>query len=372
MEIILIGIIIFAVLIFKRKAINMNRKEKKDVMLVTKDKNKLHINDDNKIFLTFKTRLYKRWTLLEDRLLYGKKEISFQDIIFVKCKHESRIIEVRIDKRGKRKTLHLGFHEKDKENAYIALSYIEEKAILSIQHRKILTKNTIKNLKQEIGFQSDKIYRIERRLFLVDDTRKEFIIGDIEEGGLFNHTLYKFSDLLDFELNEDGKSIIKGTTTQHYSSWHGTGLHAGTSFSGDKIEVPKCTYLAVRILVNDMKNPQKLLTFIDRENMTSIKQQFEGVNDNENIAAYRDMPVPKNEDVYRHNINMAREIAAVLTVIQSQGVAQESSISTTTENKESKTSDQILEELKKFKQLSEYGIITLEEFEVKKKELLGL
>lgn len=80
------------------------------------------------MYVTVKVPLNKEWTLLEDRIIYGKKEIMLSDVVCVKSFSKptffaSGLIDVTYEKN---KSLWLSFDKKTLEVAEAAKKYIEE------------------------------------------------------------------------------------------------------------------------------------------------------------------------------------------------------------------------------------------------------
>lgn len=77
--------------------------------------------------LSFKVALQKQWTLLEDRLIYGKEEILLTEIKSLKLFSKSSImtngvIEIKVNNKVK----HLSYSHKQKEEADKAFLYLQE------------------------------------------------------------------------------------------------------------------------------------------------------------------------------------------------------------------------------------------------------
>lgn len=77
--------------------------------------------------LSFKAGLDKRWTLLDDRIIYGKKEILLTEIQSVKHAFiATRILAGGINIVVNKKTIMLSYSPKSKNDAEIAFTYIQE------------------------------------------------------------------------------------------------------------------------------------------------------------------------------------------------------------------------------------------------------
>ena len=205
-----------------------------------------------------------------------------------------------------------------------------------------------------ISKQADVLY--------VDDIKKQWFI----QRGNFNGILPKicnYSDLIEFEVLEDGGSIAKGTTKGKVSGKTGSAIVGGLLFgpvgavigaSGKRKTSSKtttvtkntCTSLSVNITVNDLQSPRIGISLITSE-------------------------VGKETAIYYNAISSAKNIAATLAYIQS-GKKEEELMKAQLEDEKSNNSKGSVEDLEKLYDLKEKGIITEEEFEVKKKQILGL
>lgn len=85
------------------------------------------MGDAEKINLTFKAMLLKPWTLLDDRIIYGSKEILLTEIKSVKLSNKSNfasngLIEIMVNN----KAITLPYPHKAKEDGERALLYLQE------------------------------------------------------------------------------------------------------------------------------------------------------------------------------------------------------------------------------------------------------
>ncbi len=115
-----------------------------------------------------------------------------------------------------------------------------------------------KQLKEK-GFNIDKQMSLGlRRAIYVDDTSKRFAISKGK-----NLKVYKYSDLLGFELNEDGGSVTQGRGLATLAG----GLAFGTAGAvvaamGKRKNTGICTDLSVNIFLNDLQDSNLLVKFI--------------------------------------------------------------------------------------------------------------
>lgn len=174
-----------------------------------------------------------------------------------------------------------------------------------------------------------------------DDNQKKWIIPYGNMGKKKYPKIYNYSDIVDFELLEDGVTITKGGLGAAIAGgvlFGGVGAIVGGT-TGAKKSKSVCNSLKIKITINDINNPVVYINFITTE-------------------------TKKNSYMYQGIYNSAQECLSTLqliynnqeTRIENNNVAQFSS------------ADEIL----KFKNLLDSGIITQEQFEAKKNQLLGL
>lgn len=189
-------------------------------------------------------------------------------------------------------------------------------------------KEDIKNM-ESIGFNITNI--IENTIEL-DENKKLFRIRK----SFYNSTtkIYKYSDILEFELLEDDNTI-------ETSAGIGKAIAGGVLFGGVGAIVGANTAkrnsktvidsMKIRITLKDIQNPME---FIDVSNSR----------------------LKANTEEYRKAIERAQKILSVLSIIKNN----------------SQNEADYIEEIKKYKKLLDDNIISEEEFEKKKKELLKL
>lgn len=173
---------------------------------------------------------------------------------------------------------------------------------------------------------------------LVDDNNKKWAIVNAKTS---TFKIFEYSELVEYEIFEDGDSVVKGrvgSTIVGGALFGGLGALAGASRS--KKVKKTCKSMQVRIIVNDIKLPQYNITLVKTE-------------------------TKKDSFIYKAAQTKAQEFASVLAIIKSNAEdmlnlkADGSSISPA-------------EEIKKYKTLMDEGIITQEEFNAKKMQLLNI
>lgn len=175
------------------------------------------------------------------------------------------------------------------------------------------------------------------KYFQVDEKKKLWCIPRASK----NDKIYKFSDILEYELIEDGNSITKGGVGSAVAGgvlFGATGAVVG-GVTGKKTTQDIVKRLEIKITMNSMEHPVEYITFL------LLEQKRSSIN-------------------YRAAIGSAEQVLSILALIVkdnelSRGIQQQNTVS---------SADEIL----KYKNLLDQGIITQEEFEAKKQQLLDL
>lgn len=174
-----------------------------------------------------------------------------------------------------------------------------------------------------------------------DDVNRRFALPKTTvTGKIVDLQIYDYSSILDFELLEDGNSIEKGGVGRALvggALFGGVGAIVGGSTGHKHKET--CSKLQIKLTLSDMSSPVIYINFIESETQ-------------------------KSGSLYRTIYPLAQEALSLLNIIcQSQKKDQ---------NVNDCKLDSAADEILKFKQLLDSGIITQEEFDTKKKQLLGL
>lgn len=152
--------------------------------------------------------------------------------------------------------------------------------------------------------------------------------------------IFNFDDITSFELVENGNTITSGGL----GAALGGGLMFGTvgaivgSNVGKRKNLATCESLKIKIVLNSLHMPVIYISFIEN------------------------MSVQKNSPVYKQNFNSAQECLSLLEIICNNRSKDPLSVGTLNSN---------ADEIMKYKKLLDCGAITSEEFEAKKKQLLG-
>lgn len=170
----------------------------------------------------------------------------------------------------------------------------------------------------------------------IDDAHKKWAILKNKRA---EPKIYDFSDILDFEVLENGGSIMKGHA--------GSAIIGGLTFgvvgaiaggSRKKKVIQTCKSMNILITINNSSFPNVTIPLISSE-------------------------VKTDSLTYKSATKWAQNITSILTVMQNQGKQIKSN--------ESNNID-IAEQIKKLSDLKEQGILTEDEFTAKKKQLLGI
>lgn len=179
--------------------------------------------------------------------------------------------------------------------------------------------------------------------FAVDEKSRLWAVGKGLFPTLKNAVPYSYDDIVDFELFEDGSSIASGGVGRAVVGgmlFGGVGAVVG-GVTGKRKVKQTCTSLMVKITINNTACPVEYIKLISAE-------------------------TAKNGFVYKAAFQNAQEILSLLHVICSQRSSASTEPQTSTRPVSS------AEEIRKYKELLDDGIITEEEFQAKKTQLLGL
>ena len=170
----------------------------------------------------------------------------------------------------------------------------------------------------------------------IDENSKSWYVQD--QFGLHKSQIHQFEEILGYELLEDGDSITSGglgRATVGALTFGAAGAIVG-GLTGKRKTKTNCTSLRVKVTLNDMSFP---VEYIDLIKTTTRR----------------------DSSMYKSAMKQAQEIISILQVISEMKKDAVSQNQTST-----------ADEIKKFKELQEQGIISTEEFEVQKKKLLGM
>lgn len=174
----------------------------------------------------------------------------------------------------------------------------------------------------------------------IDSKQKKWVVYDVFMVRKANPKIYKYTDIVEFELLENGYPIAKdelGTDTT-YETFTETLGAAFDGIIGDKKNKTTCNNLRIKIKVNDEENPVVYINLI----RSATK---------------------KDSQIYKNMCESAKECLSILESISNKKMVKK-------QNTENKISD--ADEIRKFNNLLNEGIISQEEFDAKKKQMLGM
>ena len=178
------------------------------------------------------------------------------------------------------------------------------------------------------------------KLIKFDDNAKKIIFPKTL---LRKARIYNYSEVLEYEILEDGNTITKGglgSAIVGGALFGGIGAVVGGLTGGKKVkEVVKS--LKVKIVLDNKIVPAEYIELLTTE-------------------------FKKDGFVYRGAKQQAEDIVAILASIVSENEKNQ------VNNSNVQNTNDPITEVKKYKELLDNGIITQEEFEKKKKELLNL
>ena len=200
----------------------------------------------------------------------------------------------------------------------------------------IVTNNNLKTINiTASGWSATKL--------LIDNQNKKFIY----QKGKTHSKTYSFSDLINYEVYENGKSQVQGRAGSALigGAFFGLGgLIVGSSMSRNVNE--KCNQLKLIIRLKDFECPEIVITYVNNGDFD------------------------KNSSMYRNMKNNIQSVCSMLeymlnekTLEQSSAGKQEEKISVNASSKE---------QLQELKEMLDDGLITQEDYEKKKKQILGL
>lgn len=182
------------------------------------------------------------------------------------------------------------------------------------------------------------------------DENQQLIHIPIQEGHPASRpTVFKYTEIYDAEVIEDGESITKGGLKSALVGdvlAGGVGAIVGATV-GKKQTKQVCSKLSIKVLLNNPNVSHREYYLLDESKR----------------------PVLKKTDVYKKAYNNANELAAQLKQII---LNNDKPIKRVEPIVVKNTQNDPIEEVKKLKELLDMDIITDEEFEKKKKELLNL
>ncbi|MGE8003986.1 SHOCT domain-containing protein [Lysinibacillus sp. NPDC093216] len=215
-------------------------------------------------------------------------------------------------------------------------------------NEKAITKMTVEDIKNAILAQKENKAELENfnptkrigKSMEFDDVNQKWLILSSVLGKRNKSTVYNYSDIVNFELLEDGESVSSGGLGRAVvggALFGGAGAIVG-GVTGQKKSKGICTSLRIKITLNNINKPTVYVDILKTE-------------------------IKKNNPIYKKAYKEAQECLSVLQLICNQQQP------TTTISDQQSTS--VADEILKYKNLLDMGAITQEEFDEKKSELLS-
>lgn len=183
---------------------------------------------------------------------------------------------------------------------------------------------------------------------LLDEDKKQWAIPDSFLGKIQNSKVYNYSDIIEYELLQDGTSITKGGLGRAVAGgllFGGIGAIVG-GVTGTRKTKELVNNMQIKITLNDISNPVIYIKLILS-------------------------PTKTNSIVYKVAKQYAEQLLSVFSIIQNE-VQSSNSQSKKQEESVNLNSLDITGEIKKYKELLDLEAITQEEYDKKKKELLNI
>lgn len=230
-----------------------------------------------------------------------------------------------------------------RSNKEIVLEYLKQQ-LLKKAEKKVEIEEEQRKI-NDTSFQISRIISIEeshpKMKILVDDVQKQFILEKEAE----KTKAYSFSDIINYEIYENGKSKVQGRAGSALigGAFFGIGgLIIGSSMSRSIDE--ECTQLKLIIRINDPIEPQIAIDYV--------------------VGT-----VNKSGNTYRKYIENLQSLCSHLEyMINSKTLEQ----SATAQPQNATTQKTPKEQLQELKEMLDSGLITQEDYELKKKQILGL
>jgi energy-coupling factor transporter transmembrane protein EcfT len=177
---------------------------------------------------------------------------------------------------------------------------------------------------------------------LIDNVNKQFVL-------YVNHKflqVHKYSEVINYEVYENGSSVVKGTAGEALigGAFFGlTGMIVGASASRTITE--NCSSLQLAIRLNDINNSQILIQFVGATPIDKASEEYKKLKDN------------------------LKEACSVIEYILNNRDLQNA---VPTEMVMPKQESSKLEQLKEYKNMLNEGLLTIDEYNKLKQQLLSL
>lgn len=228
-------------------------------------------------------------------------------------------------------------HKSNDDLALVRLKKELKKSGVIVSSQQSNTKyNVSKSI--DIAANGKKTYRL-----MFDNDNKVF---QLQEGDALSK-LYKFTDVINYEVYENGASQVSGTAGAALigGAFFGLGGMILGSSMGRTVQ-GTCSQLKLIIRLNDIDNPQMEIYYVSSGNIS------------------------KDSSDYKKKIENLQLVCSQLEYMINSKTLEESS--KTGQSKAAVVNDDIKQQILTLQEMFKDGLITEEEFEQKKKQLLGL
>lgn len=178
-----------------------------------------------------------------------------------------------------------------------------------------------------------------------DNQAKKFLV---KSSLAAEYRIYKFADLVDYELSQDGVSTIAsraGDALVGGVLFGATGAVIGAAQSKDIQEY--CSSLYIALTLNTTSGFRVQIPFVSGK-------------------------ISKTSSEYAFAVERAKEMIALLQLIKNSNETEQRENRATARKKEPGIDTAAMEAIKQYKELLDLGIISQEEFDLKRKELLNI
>lgn len=176
-----------------------------------------------------------------------------------------------------------------------------------------------------------------------DEERELLVIEEVLFGKRKRPCIFEFKEIVEVELLEDGDTITKGGL--------GSAALGGLLFGG------------VGAIVGGVTGARKTKSIV---NKLQVKITLNNFNAPRLIIDLLEIPTMTNSSIYKTAYDYASEIMSTFAIIEQRKELANTTV--TFQVPQSSDADEIM----KYKTLLDSGVITQEEFDFKKKQLLGL
>ncbi len=197
----------------------------------------------------------------------------------------------------------------------------------------------------------------------VDETRELINIPIIRSGWVndeYYDNVFPWSKILDFKVIDSGIQILEGVSMLRAAVgglvFGGVGAIVASLLPSRKL-TNKCTELTVKVVIDDLRVNSAFIYL---------------VGDNSSFGVYG---IERDDEEWRDVTRELEECLSILTIILKRNQGNLSSEATqamlTPSNTSGQSSNDVIDSIKKLAELREAGIISQEEFDAKKAELMA-